>query len=412
MHRLTSFLSLSLAIASGTRALNASIFTFSPSPPWQNTKTTMVTDDIARHLLELRMNVPTASALGKWDQDLVELLDTYGGTPRPLFGVDIDNKDVTRSLVILEGIGAGLGSTIQQEYQGDLVIGSPSANYLIDDFLDSSSEANSDGYVMAKKNYCKSDSGGETNFDVLQTIEKCIPKGSAFEAVAHIFGKELLGIVKATETWVDEQSLTAVLKISFQFPDEYVGSGSVAGSLTSVLHGLRALSSEVRQVTAVLLPTSSQEEGSKRRMNPRGAVTEEASVRSASAAVMTTLQRQAHPVCFTSNSSCNLATDSCSGHGFCYKKSSSANDEAASDCYACKCKSTIVTKEDGTVQKLRWGGPACQKRDISSPFFLIAGISILVVMAAGTAVGMLFHIGQNELPGVISAGVGPTKAQK
>ncbi|KAE8411882.1 hypothetical protein BDV36DRAFT_72135 [Aspergillus pseudocaelatus] len=411
MHGLTSFLSLSLAIASGTRALNASIFTFSPSPPWKNTKTTMVTDDIARHLLELRMNVPTASALGKWDQDLVELLDTYGGTPRPLFGGDVDNKDVTRSLVILEGIGAGLGSTIQQEYQGGLVIGSPSANYLIDGFLDTSSEANSDGY-MAKKKYCKSDSGGETSFDVLRTLENCIPKGSAFEAVAHIFGKELLGIVKAMETWVDEQSLTAVLKISFQFPDEYVGSGSVAGSLMSVLHGLRTLSSDVRQVTAVLLPTSSQDEGSKHRMNPRGAVTEEASVRSTSAAVMTTLQRQAHPVCFTSNSSCTLATDSCSGHGVCYKKSGSANDEAASDCYACKCKSTIVTKEDGTVQKIRWGGPACQKRDISSPFFLIAGISILVVMAAGTAVGMLFHIGQDELPGVISAGVGPTKAQK
>ncbi|KAB8267383.1 hypothetical protein BDV30DRAFT_231664 [Aspergillus minisclerotigenes] len=412
MHRLTSLLSLSLAIASGTKALDASIFTFGPSPPWQNIKTPVVTDDVARHILELRMNVPTVSALGKWDQDIVELLDRYGGAPHSLFGGDIDYKDVTRSLVILEGIGAGLGSAIQQEYQGDLMIGSPSANYLIDGFLDSTSEANSDGYVTATKNYCKSDSGGGISFDVLQTIENCIPKGSAFEAVARVFGKELLGIVKVAETWVDEQSLTAVLKISFQFPDEYVGSGSVVDSLTSVLHGLRALSSEVRQVTAVLLPTINQGKGLKRKVDPREAVKEEASVRSSSAAFMTTLQRQTHPVCFTSNSSCNLATDSCSGHGFCYKKSGSANDEAASDCYACKCKSTIVTKEDGAVQKFRWGGPACQKRDISSPFFLIAGISVLVVMAAGTAVGMLFHIGQNELPGVISAGVGPAKAQK
>ncbi|OGM39966.1 hypothetical protein ABOM_011250 [Aspergillus bombycis] len=411
MHRLTRFLSLSLAVASGTRALDASIFTFDPSSPWQNTKAPVITDDVARHLLELRMNVPTASTLGKWDQDIVELLDRYGGLPRPLFGGDIDYKDVTRSLVILEGLELGLGSSVQQRYQGDLMIGSPSANGIIDGFLDSS-EANSDGYVVTTKNYCKFDGGVETSSDVLQTIENCIPKGSAFEAVAHVFSKELLGIVKLAETWVDEQSLTAVLKMSLQFPDDCVGSGSVADSLTSALHGLRSLSSEAKQITAVLLPRSSQGQSSKSRVNPRGAVKQEAAVRSTGAAVMTTLQRQTHPVCFTSNSSCNVATDSCSGHGLCYKKSGSANDEVASDCYACKCKSTIVTKEDGTVQKIHWGGSACQKRDISSPFFLIAGISILVVMAAGTAIGMLFHIGQNELPGVISAGVGPAKAQK
>ncbi|KNG80631.1 hypothetical protein ANOM_010355 [Aspergillus nomiae NRRL 13137] len=411
MYPLTRFLSLALAVASGTRALDASIFTFDPSSPWQNTKTPVITDDVARHLLELRMNVPTASVLGKWDQDILEVLDRYGGVPRPLFGSDIDYKDATRSLVILEGIEVGLGSSVQQEYQGDLVISSASANGLIDGFLDSSSGANSDSYVMTTRNYCKFGGGVEISSDV-QTIENCIPKGSAFEAVAHVFGKELLGIVKLAETWVDEQSLTAVLKISLQFPDDYVGSGSVAESLTSTLHGLRALSSEAKQITAVLLPTSSQGKGPKSKVNPRGAVRQESAVRSTGAAVMTTLQRPTHPVCFTSNSSCNVATDSCSGHGVCHKKSGSANDEAASDCYACKCKSTIVTKEDGTVQKIQWGGSACQKRDISSPFFLIAGISILVVMAAGTAIGMLFHIGQNELPGVISAGVGPAKAQK
>lgn len=52
------------------------------------------------------------------------------------------------------------------------MIGSPSANYLIDGFLDSTSEANSDGYVTATKNYCKSDSGGGISFDVLQVRKK------------------------------------------------------------------------------------------------------------------------------------------------------------------------------------------------------------------------------------------------
>lgn len=68
------------------------------------------------------------------------------------------------------------------------------------------------------------------------------------------------------------------------------------------------------------------------------------------------------------------------------------------NCYACRC-------ED------KWGGPACEKKDISSPFFLIAGVSIFAIFAVGSAVGMLFTMGQQELPSVIGAGVGGSKAQ-
>jgi hypothetical protein len=50
----------------------------------------------------------------------------------------------------------------------------------------------------------------------LQSIEDCTPQGSAVEAITHMFSKELLGLVKKAEAWVDEQSLTATLKISAQ----------------------------------------------------------------------------------------------------------------------------------------------------------------------------------------------------
>lgn len=71
----------------------------------------------------------------------------------------------------------------------------------------------------------------------------------------------------------------------------------------------------------------------------------------------------------------------------------------------------MVRKTDGTTQKIQWGGPACQKKDISSPFFLIAGVSVLAILMVGSAVGMLFSMGQEELPSVISAGVGGSKTQ-
>lgn len=110
------------------------------------------------------------------------------------------------------------------------------------------------------------------------------------------------------------------------------------------------------------------------------------------------------PVCYASNSSCNEATNTCSGHGACYEKSG--------DCYACRCHETYVKTEGGVEQKVRWGGAACQKRDISSPFFLIAGVTIAIMVVVGAAAGMIFRVGNTELPGVIGAGVGPSRTQK
>lgn len=118
------------------------------------------------------------------------------------------------------------------------------------------------------------------------------------------------------------------------------------------------------------------------------------------------------PVCYASNSSCNEMTNTCSGHGYCYRKSGSSDQSTNSDCYSCKCQETTLRKDDGTVQKIRWGGSACQKRDISSPFFLVTGVTILILVATGAAIGMLYSVGSEQLPGVISAGVGSVRTQK
>jgi hypothetical protein len=69
----------------------------------------------------------------------------------------------------------------------------------------------------------------------------------------------------------------------------------------------------------------------------------------------------------------------------------------------------VIQNSDGTIKRITWGGAACEKKDISSPFFLLAGISILVAIAIGYGIGMLFNIGQQDLPSVISAGVGGPK---
>ena len=113
------------------------------------------------------------------------------------------------------------------------------------------------------------------------------------------------------------------------------------------------------------------------------------------------------PICHPTLESCIATTNNCSGHGTAYKKSS-----GAIDCFACKCSKTVLTDSEGRVKTVYWGGPACQKKDISVPFFLLAGLSIALVGLASWGVGLLASIGQEELPSVIGAGVAGPRAQK
>lgn len=113
------------------------------------------------------------------------------------------------------------------------------------------------------------------------------------------------------------------------------------------------------------------------------------------------------PVCHNTNNSCTSATNGCSGHGWCYLKSGGKNE-----CYACKCHKTTVRTADGSVRTVQWGGSACQKEDISTQFFLLGTITVLAILAVGGGIGLLFSVGQEELPSVISAGISSVRTTR
>lgn len=115
------------------------------------------------------------------------------------------------------------------------------------------------------------------------------------------------------------------------------------------------------------------------------------------------------PICYSSKELCISHTNNCSGHGDVYpqhKKSDQKNP-----CWACKCTSTRSTNGK-SVKTTHWGGPACQKKDVSAPFFLLAGFSIAILTTVAWAIGLLFSVGQEDLPSVIGAGVAGPRAQK
>lgn len=116
------------------------------------------------------------------------------------------------------------------------------------------------------------------------------------------------------------------------------------------------------------------------------------------------------PACYTSQSDCESTTRNCTGHGSCkllYTDKSHGDDSRP--CYACACSATVTENSQGQKSTTYWGGPACQKKDISLQFWLLALFSVGLVSLITFAIGNLWSMGEETLPSVIGAGVsGPT----
>ena len=113
------------------------------------------------------------------------------------------------------------------------------------------------------------------------------------------------------------------------------------------------------------------------------------------------------PLCHKSLDDCMKTTGNCSGRGSCYNKRGKSDK---STCFACGCRATnetfLYNKNASRGYMLaHWGGSACQKRDVSEPFWLISVFTIVLVGLVSWGIGMLFSIGEEKLPGVIGAGV-------
>jgi len=57
------------------------------------------------------------------------------------------------------------------------------------------------------------------------------------------------------------------------------------------------------------------------------------------------------------------------------------------------------------VKTTRWTGPACQKKDVSFEFWLLASVTVGLLSVIAWGIGLLMQMGGQELPSVIGAGV-------
>ncbi|KAJ5612409.1 hypothetical protein N7510_005603 [Penicillium lagena] len=399
-------LALAVTGALGASAFDASLFTFHLQDGQE-----AVSEDVAHLILELRTKSSLAAVLGKMETETADQLNQFVQSDGTLFGGADDHDAPKRSLVLLEGIDGQVGSAIQKSQPSYIRVPHASSDFMNSDALESF--LGSDGTAINGKHCTYHSTAGLPMTS--ENAKKCVSEDPILSSGGDLLGHDFLRLIDSVETWTPNGPGLSASRILLKSQSSSGDSERVANSLESFFHTLTKLSSSGKQeITALILPRRNDSEHKlarrgisnmlSRAPNP---IQPRAVRRSAQdLSVPSTLT----PVCHASNSSCVEATNNCSGHGHCYKKSGSGNSGAGDSCYACRCTETVVKKDDGTTETIQWGGSACQKRDISSPFFLIAGVSILVVAMVSSAIGMLFSVGQQELPSVIGAGVGGTKA--
>ncbi|KAI0709604.1 hypothetical protein C8T65DRAFT_575702 [Cerioporus squamosus] len=112
------------------------------------------------------------------------------------------------------------------------------------------------------------------------------------------------------------------------------------------------------------------------------------------------LPRPAEPIdsistCYTSADACGNATSACSGHGECVSAS-----KAGKTCFVCACSATTDLKG----RKEHWAGRACERKDVSGPFVLLAGTTVTLLLLVGGSVALLSAVGSAELPQILTGG--------
>ena len=117
------------------------------------------------------------------------------------------------------------------------------------------------------------------------------------------------------------------------------------------------------------------------------------------------------PACYSTLEACQRTTLNCTGHGACQRSYTYSSGDRDVSCFACRCQATHARTSGGGNQTTRWAGPACQKQDVSVPFWLLGGTTVGLVSVMAWGIGLLYTMGSQDLPSVIGAGVAGPRAR-
>ncbi|KIW97617.1 uncharacterized protein Z519_01201 [Cladophialophora bantiana CBS 173.52] len=395
MKPLSAFLPCA-ALAQYVAAQGAYLFTIDRSITTPSTG--MIDSEMASAIIARRRALTADRYLGITDAMLLEDLNTYGGYQAPLFG-EGHPKDAPGKLFIrISGVDMQIKDF--DLAMPDLWISDPTKD-LLSDF-----KAVFDGSRKEKDGLCEYEVPPSRNAPNSKGVE-----------VIFTYPAENGRCLAASEI----PNIPIILSLHSFLPTNPSGVKTQLNSLIRILKHFSATDNV--ESTLLLLPPANKlkipkkkkahshkqaaraaQESEEERLDLPSPVSEFDTIRPANTSSNYTLP-SVIPACFASLSACENTTNSCSGHGSCYK--------AHSNCYKCRCGSTLVrVNEDGTKKTVKWGGNACQKKDVSVPFVLFASFGVVMAALIAGAIGMLYSMGAEELPSVIGAGVAGPRAPK
>jgi len=101
--------------------------------------------------------------------------------------------------------------------------------------------------------------------------------------------------------------------------------------------------------------------------------------------------------CHDDQETCRDATALCSGRGQCVEVT-----KAGKACFICACAAT----KDSKGRTENWVGEACERKDVSGPFVLLAGTTIGLLIVIFGSIGLLYTVGETALPSTLAGSVG------
>lgn len=216
---------------------------------------------------------------------------------------------------------------------------------------------------------------------------------------------ELQAVHSLVEQMQDGKSST---DLSFQ-PLRFSGLDSVKSTYGAqseeYLQAKKLVASAIEQVTSLFQSTSEREgrkpsiafvitDGSSAPLVKRSSSLNNGPAVRPAKSSSSPLPKNLLATCFTSKSDLEEATNGCSGHG-----SAIQTSRGGKKCYRCQCTST----KDKQSRKTYWAGAACQKKDVSTEFFLLGSSVLLLVLITLGSVYFLFAQGSAELPGTLAS---------
>ncbi|EEY23791.1 conserved hypothetical protein [Verticillium alfalfae VaMs.102] len=382
-------LGVAAALAGFTSALQPADVYILQSKQASTSETPSLPRQVARLILLQRL-APEAwtESLNDIPEDVttetaVSYINQFGKSPQPLF----DNKatsEPSQLLVMLEGISTEDAKTLKKTLKGS------SLAFEVNDAP--SSVAN---HKLAKSDMASAGVGA-TNCDFVRAI-------NPFEEECWS-GKSSVAVFDVRKIFRTRPS-SLLLPTTSRASRSFAQSGEMETTLvllpeTSRISSLNAWSTKPqslrRRQVAEEVMTEADEPA------PTTAATE---VEAADMPLASFVRGRDLPSCFASADSCQNSTGNCSGHGKCVNKYAREDGSDAGTCFYCQCESS--RPKNGSVT--HWAGATCSKVDVSAPFWLFTGFTILMVGILTFSIGLLYSIGEEKLPGVIGAGVSKSK---